>query len=338
MMKMIQRRSLGNKLDYISESEWASGSPPAKPAPLVRRMGNPKPDMMIAFQRDKVINDDQEQSSAIERLDRRISPEGSAAGSQRAFPFCFIEAKRVSSTNADTAALHQCLNAASHALVNIWMVMREVRNGKEMMKSVRVFTVAAHSKSVVVRMHRVQQLRKKSAYPEPDFPWSFEFVELDELNEQYEKVTVCRLVLSIFFKYGVERLLPKLQSAIEAIVNNADEKAEADEFEQPDNTQSPDDAESPGGTQQSDEGQDNTISENDGSQRPSRGVASRRQQSNPRGPRRSKQAKNTTNTRNPSVGSRKRAAEQDPNASFQSKASKVSQLSELRGMVEVLET
>ena len=41
MMEMFQRHSLGDKLDYISDSEWASQSPPRKPASINRRMGNP---------------------------------------------------------------------------------------------------------------------------------------------------------------------------------------------------------------------------------------------------------------------------------------------------------
>ena len=215
--------------------------------------------------------------------------------------------------------------------------MRKVQNGKEIMKRIRVFSVTAHSKSVVIRMHRVQQLRYENAYAESDFPWSFEFVVLNEIEGQYDKMTVSRLILGILFRYGVKRLLPELQRAIEAVVQKANEGL-MDESGQLDEPSLSDGAEPPGGTQQSDNGPDHAADENDSSQRPSTGVGRRRQQSNSRSARGSKQARNATGTQRPSSGSRKRAAEQDLSASIQSKASKHSQLSELRGMVTVLKT
>ena len=59
--------------------------------------------MMFAFRKAKVINRDQAKLSAMVDLEKHISPESSIAGSRaRAFPFCIIEAKRVSRTSVNT--------------------------------------------------------------------------------------------------------------------------------------------------------------------------------------------------------------------------------------------
>ena len=158
MMELFQRHRLQDELDYASESVWNCVQPPTKTAQIANLItGMPKPDVMIAFRRNKVTTSDQSKYQAIQSLKSYISPEASEK-TLRAFPFFFIEAKRDSGQNADKAVLHQCLNAASQALHNIWMLMKEARRDQNIMDEIRVFTVAAHSKGVLFRMHRVKHL------------------------------------------------------------------------------------------------------------------------------------------------------------------------------------
>lgn len=109
MMELVQRRWLKDTLDYNSESLWGCLQPPTKSRTV--SIGLPKPDLMIAFRKDKVVTDDQSKSRALESLKGRISPETSMTNSERAFPFFFIEAKRDSGKgrgNGGAAPVFEC--------------------------------------------------------------------------------------------------------------------------------------------------------------------------------------------------------------------------------------
>ena len=226
MMGMIQRHRLRGKLGWTTQSEWCSASPPAKSGTWMR-VDRPKPDLMLAFQTRDIIQDSEwELYPAFLNLEKYFSPESSSHGSHRAFPFCFIEATSALVVCRDLVALHQCLNVASHALHNIWMFLRETENGKDSMKSIRVYSISAGGHGIVVRAHWVQQLKYSGAYAVPDYPWSFEYVEVKKLAGGYEKAEVCRLVSNILFEYGIKTLLPQLQRATSTIAEKAEDEGD----------------------------------------------------------------------------------------------------------------
>ena len=322
MMELFQRHLLKDKLDYTSESVWGCPQPPTESATISNWItGMPKPDVMIAFQRREVTTSDQSKCRAMKSLKGCISPEASKKN-QRAFPFFFIEAKRDSGKETETAVLHQCLNVASQALHNIWTLMQKAKRHKDVMEEVRVFTVAAHSKGVLFRMHRVKQLPNESALVEPAYPWAFEYVVLKELEGKYDKMTVCRMVRNILFHYGVEILLPKLKKAVEDIVAQADTAAMREE--PPPATQG-----SPAnGTQSSSNDSDGILNDHSRSNDHATGTDALRQ-ANSQGSRPRKQASTAPNPQKKSRG-KKRSAE-DPMLSFGSKVSNTRQRMENMG-------
>ena len=70
--------------------------------------------------------------------------------------------------------------------------MQEIENGKDIMESIRVFSISVGGNGIVVRKHSVQQLEYWDAYAVPDYPWSFEYVEMKKFAGGYEKAEVCR--------------------------------------------------------------------------------------------------------------------------------------------------
>ena len=218
MMDLAQRRWLKDKLSCVSESLWRGPMPPSKTDTPVSTIqtGVPKPDLLIAFRRDEVVDSDQAKCRALCTWEPYISPERAGTVIPRAFPFFFIEAKKPSTSEA---ALHQCLNDANFALHNIWSVLEATGNDSSIMDNVRVFTVAAHSKGVLIRMHRMEKPKYENAYLNDTYRWSFEYVELLKLDGWYDKERVCRMIRNILYHYGIDILLKKLKGAIKDIID-----------------------------------------------------------------------------------------------------------------------
>ena len=318
MMYLFKRRWLKKNLDWVSENLWNCPKPPSNAEEVSGLVtGRPRPDLIVAFQRSRIIDDEDSFTKPLPTLNECISPERKGSDASRAFPFFFIEAKKA--FTEPNAARDQCLNDASYALHNIWKLLQLAGGDFSAMDNVRVFTVAAHGRGILIRVHRAQPLKNKAAYIEPGYPWGFQhvnFLELKEVRDQYPKARVCRIIRNILYEYGVKVLLHKLRQAVETIVTKANTAAAAGNDGHPQTVSSS--SNQPTGRDEGGLHASTTGADDAARQSPQASDSGSEASTAQDAPRRS---------------SRKRSAAVDPNVSFESRGSKTSRVGrELGGL------
>ena len=206
MMAMIDRHrfffdrrtAARNRYDFSAEKLWNCAPMPSRALESGDDLlSRPKPDLCICFRTKEVVPKDfmVEMPQATRDLAYFEGKE------ERAFPFLTIEAKKSYTTPDDEKALYQSLNCASQALHNMYEFFREAGDDATFFEEVRVFSVAAMSKGLRIRVHRAVETTGKRILP--DYPLQFEYFDFMKADEQeFERQKVIDAFENIVWGYG----------------------------------------------------------------------------------------------------------------------------------------